>query len=555
MAAASTDLHQTPPLTWDNENTSHTCTADELAQLQPGQVLWHFRLTQTADDSGTLSANFATAGPKSSSPGTANGPTIQWDIITGHDTLLSASTDATGDLLNLSHICAKPGAVDSHISTTIHNANHGAVTSADLGSTVHDSAQVTVDGGVAIPGGSTVTFKFYKDGNLVDTSTPQDATSGSVDPALPEGPLAAGSYKYTADFNSGKEDVVKSSTGIDEPLTINRAELSISTELHGINGADTALGVDPVPHVPLGSTVHDTATVTGAVPGFDIGAVTFDRNGYTPDQTNPAEPGFAASTVESVQLHAGSYVYTATVAGNDNYIGKTSADEPVIVDQAQLSISTTIHNATHGIVANGSQVTIGTSLHDTATVSGAVAGFNTGAVSFTLDGGSIANDLAADGTATARSVAVSSALGEHKFAASVAGNDDYIGNLSADEPFTVVKPTAWCSPGYWKNASDAAWLKTGLGTTAAAIKALKFNVTVVSGFYANASAANPTLIQVLNGANANTYGGVAAPFNLNAFNAVGAYLTSKIPGYVWTGTQSGNCPISNSGVLTPPPVS
>jgi hypothetical protein len=44
--------------------------------------------------------------------------------------------------------------------------------------------------------------------------------------------------------------------------------------------------------------------------------------------------------------------------------------------------------------------------------------------------------------------------------------------------------------------------------------------------------------------------------NLTPFNAVGAYFTSLIPGYVFDPAQVGlenhNCPIDANGVLTPP---
>ncbi|WP_162373938.1 hypothetical protein [Pseudoxanthomonas sangjuensis] len=103
---------------------------------------------------------------------------------------------------------------------------------------------------------------------------------------------------------------------------------------------------------------------------------------------------------------------------------------------------------------------------------------------------------------------------------------------------------AWCSPGYWRNAQDAAWALAG------ADKYDAFNDTVVPSFYATASVAEPTLIQVLTTPGANTFGAADAPYGLNAFNATGAYLTDQIPGFHFDPALVGAedaCPIDNHG--------
>ncbi|MDO9169905.1 MAG: hypothetical protein Q7U18_12595 [Methylobacter sp.] len=103
---------------------------------------------------------------------------------------------------------------------------------------------------------------------------------------------------------------------------------------------------------------------------------------------------------------------------------------------------------------------------------------------------------------------------------------------------------AWCSPGYWRNASDASWALTGYAKTN------PFNNTVVPSFYDTASAANPTLIQVLTTPGANTFGAASDPYGLNAFNATGAFLTDNIPGFNFDPARIGQenaCPIDNHG--------
>jgi hypothetical protein len=110
------------------------------------------------------------------------------------------------------------------------------------------------------------------------------------------------------------------------------------------------------------------------------------------------------------------------------------------------------------------------------------------------------------------------------------------------QPFT--EEGAWCSPGYWRNAADAAWALTGHAKTDL------FNDVVVPDFYDTASAANPTLIQVLTTPGANTFGAASGPYGLNAFNATGAALTDAIPGFSFDPSRIGDedaCPIDNHG--------
>ena len=107
---------------------------------------------------------------------------------------------------------------------------------------------------------------------------------------------------------------------------------------------------------------------------------------------------------------------------------------------------------------------------------------------------------------------------------------------------------AWCSPGFWRNATDAAWALTGHS------KSDPFNSTVYNNWYGATYAADPTLGAVL--ADPTVYSGPPNPgtsgYPLNAFNATGAMLTNAIPGYVFDFDvmQSGSddaCPIDHFG--------
>jgi hypothetical protein len=113
---------------------------------------------------------------------------------------------------------------------------------------------------------------------------------------------------------------------------------------------------------------------------------------------------------------------------------------------------------------------------------------------------------------------------------------------------------AWCSPGFWRNAADQAWVVVGVSREA------YFNDTVYSQYYGAMFAENPTLYTVLT-TSGGTYKGAGVAGTdprttttgpaLNAFNAVGAYLTDRIPGYGYDPgfLSDEQCPLTNGGLF------
>jgi len=111
--ALANDLHQAgdTPISWDDPAFQGDEGECDDANLDPGQVLWHFVHTGTdgGDLPSKLTAEFDGAGVVEVD-GYSNGggnAIVMYDIITGEDSLLSASDDIQNDgLLNLSHICS-----------------------------------------------------------------------------------------------------------------------------------------------------------------------------------------------------------------------------------------------------------------------------------------------------------------------------------------------------------------------------------------------------------------------------------------------------------------
>ena len=327
------------------------------------------------------------------------------------------------------------------ISTDIHNAAHAIITSAGLGSVVHDTATVTGQVGSIAPTGA-VTFTFDKMPSQCGTTaigTDAGLDSGkarSVDTAA----LAAGSYNFRASIAGDSN--YEGATGDCEPLTINKAQLGITTTIHDATHGVVANNG----HVPLGSVMHDNATVTGGVNGFPIPAISFTLNAVGVANAT-TEGGFDATSVDTAALGAGNYVYVATVAGDDNYLGATGADEPFVVDKGQLTVTTQVHDALHTDKTNG-MVEKNSIMHDTATVTGAVLGFTAPTPTFTLtsnytnscaSGAAVGNN-GMENTAYKSADSAALAFGMYAYRAATAANANYEAATGDCEPFRVINP-------------------------------------------------------------------------------------------------------------------
>lgn len=336
------------------------------------------------------------------------------------------------------------------VTTTLHKADHSVVTiggSVPLGTTMHDMIAVTGN----TPTGSVV-LKFYSNatctGTPINTSGNINLSSGSVDATgFAQGPLAAGNYGFLAHYNG--DQLNTAADGTCENFIVNKAQLTTNTQVHNASHSNVTNT-----SVPLGSVVHDTATLTGAVGGFSTPAVTFaffTNGSCTPNGTsvaNTGNDGGAVRSADSSALTPGSYSYKASVVGDTNYLGDDSDCEPFTVGKANLSLTTELHKANEDIVTVGSSVPLGTTMHDKGTVSGIVGSLApANNVTFTFYDN---NDCSGQGLASG-SVALSGTVahpstaqgplgaGDHSFQASIAGDTNYNGATSACEHFIVDK--------------------------------------------------------------------------------------------------------------------
>ncbi|WP_165067187.1 Ig-like domain-containing protein [Paludisphaera rhizosphaerae] len=328
--------------------------------------------------------------------------------------------------------------IQTSLATTLHNASNDAVvpinSHVSLGTSIYDTS--VLSGQLAgLPATGTLTYQYYTTIDGTGPHTDQVVNlnpDGTIPKSAIQGPLAAGSYSFITVYSG---DVNYQSTTSDvEPFIVDKARLSISTTLH--DAAHNVIAENG--HVSLGTSTHDNATVTGAVAGFAIPTISFTLQGNSIG-SGPTDDGFDATSVGSSPLGAGSYTYNASIAGDDNYIGATSVDEHFFVDKARLSISTTVHDAAHNVIAEGAHVAVGTNTHDNATVTGAVAGFAIPTISFTLQGNSIGSGSTEGGFNATSTASGALGAGNYTYNASVAGDDNYFGAVSVDEHFTVDK--------------------------------------------------------------------------------------------------------------------
>src|SRR5262249_28830445 len=143
-------------------------------------------------------------------------------------------------------------------------------------------------------------------------------------------------------------------------------------------------------HLPLGSSLYDVATLSDSGNPF-TGSVTFTL-WKAPFTNNDCTTGTVVSTESSVSvsgtsatssattaLGAGAYAFTAQSAAGQEAHHKSPAGtacEPFTTDQGTPQLATTVKDGQSNTVNDANPAALGTSVHDTATLSGGTSGFS-----------------------------------------------------------------------------------------------------------------------------------------------------------------------------------
>jgi hypothetical protein len=226
----------------------------------------------------------------------------------------------------------------------------------------------------------------------VDTRT----TSGGTATGTFTAPLVPGTYVYHAD-HPAQRHLTKNewSNAQSNCISITVASVSggtsaITTEVHDADHNDITNS-----SVPLGSVVHDKATVTttgNPIPTGSTVTFQFFTNGEcsgdpSSEDTVALDGGSFSASVESSAtgpLAAGSYSYKAKFnSGDTNQVPDAESEcEPFTVSKADPTVTTAIHLMPGHVVVTS--VTMGATIHDEATVTGIAPFTPTGTVTFNL---------------------------------------------------------------------------------------------------------------------------------------------------------------------------
>ncbi len=356
----------------------------------------------------------------------------------------SASYSGDGNNNPISSNCNEPVTVNkigSVITTHIHNANHDIITgtTVDVGTVVHDQAVVT-DG---ITASGSVNFQRFSTDDCTgdsinENNVPLDGSG--IAESTPFTPVA-GSVSYLVHYNGDAQH--DPSDAECEVLTVQKLTSHTTTEIH--NASEQV-----VASVPLNTTVHDKATVTGGGPTA-TGNVdfTFYLNGSCANDTDASAgvvlldgSGIAHPSNSEGPLNAGPYSFKANYEGDGTYNPSDSDCEPLTVNQSQSGAITQVRNAANADVTN-TGVTSGTVIHDHVVVTG---NNPTGNITFNLfnNGGctdtpvSIETPISLLASGSADSTPFTPASGSYSYLASYGGDNNNQPSTASCEPFTVI---------------------------------------------------------------------------------------------------------------------
>lgn len=222
--------------------------------------------------------------------------------------------------------------------------------------------------------------------------------------------------------------------------------------------------------IDLGSTVNDTATLSGADPTAS-GTVTYRRysNGSCTSTAVTEQVTVASGSVPASSPFvptAGTYSYRATYGGDGRDLPATSPCEPFGVGKRQVTIGTAVHDASNGTVLSG-PLALGGSVYDTAALGDLGAPTPTGTVTYTFySGGECVTGTAVGtqvvtlnaGGSVPRSDShgpLDAAGGPYAFMATYSGDANYLAGSSACEPLVVGKAQATPSTVVYDAATDS----------------------------------------------------------------------------------------------------
>jgi hypothetical protein len=290
--------------------------------------------------------------------------------------------------------------------------------------------------------------------NLSGTTNPVTVNSPSVAPTAPGWYCFRAVYSGDSNYPDGSFD-----SALTECFQVAKATPTAATVIHGGPGADDAAGAPAITSAPIGSTVHDQATVSG-IAGTPTGTVSFTiYSGNTVCSGTGASAGTItlsggiAHPSDDATVPVGGLSYQAHYNGSTLYDEADGPCEALTATQLTPNVSTVIHNASHQVVT---AVETGSTVHDFVSVTGAAATpggnvtidwFTTNTCSGTADStsGNVALDASGHADATGFPQGPLAA-GLYGFEAHYAGDATYVPADGVCEPLRVVDANISITP-------------------------------------------------------------------------------------------------------------
>jgi hypothetical protein len=281
------------------------------------------------------------------------------------------------------------------VSTSLSDGtNSGTSLTEAVGTAVTDTA--TLSGDNASPATGTITYNVYSDAactQLVNGGAAETISTAGTPPASAPVTLnIPGTYYwqavYSGDAANGASESTCGLNGEVEIVSPGSTPTSVSTSLSGDGQSGMSLSV------PAGTTITDTASLSGAAAGSATGTVTYDvysdagctdlvNSGTAETITTPGTlPPSAMVTLST----PGTYYWEASYSGDADNAPSVSTCGPSGEVETVTPAETTVTTALSGGGQAGPSITVpaGTAVTDTATLAGTDAWMATGSVTYTV---------------------------------------------------------------------------------------------------------------------------------------------------------------------------
>jgi hypothetical protein len=341
--------------------------------------------------SGGSAETITTAGtPPASAPVTLNIPgTYYWQAVYSGDSENGASESTCG--LNGEVEIVSSGSTPTSVSTTLSgDGQSGSSLSVPAGTTVTDTASLSGDAAASATG--TVTYDVYSDAgctDLVNSGTAETITTpGTLPPSAGVTLSTPGAYYWEASYSGDADNAPSVSTcgPSGEVETVTPAETMVTTALSGGGQGGTQITA------PAGTAVTDTATLTGTDAWAATGSVTYtvysdaqcsnELNTVTLQISVPGTlPPSGLVAPSTVGTYYWQVAYSGDQMGNAPSVSTCgSSGEVETVTQAPATLTASLSGGSQ----SGTIVPAGTSVTDTATLSGTDASGATGTITYTV---------------------------------------------------------------------------------------------------------------------------------------------------------------------------